>query len=199
MSPNGTLMAYSAPVDIKDLRDQAALTSMAWKEYETSFLAKQADAAAQSEQGQSAKSKGLETLTIEFQHNNIIVRALQPKLLLVLVGGVPPSRRTFFKITPEAYGSPRYPTIDTADTGPSTTNLTSSLNASTHSLSSTADQVGTATPKAASIFSTMSQKEKDVKVGVLHIQRKKIDALTQFIRADFDSKGFMMPDDSSLP
>lgn len=45
----------------------------------------------------------------------------------------------------------------------------------------------------------MSQRDKDIKLGALHIQRKKLDAMTKFIRDDFNSKGFVMPDDLSFP
>jgi hypothetical protein len=185
-------MAYSTPVDIKDLRDQAALISMAWKEHETNFLAKKAKA---SQDGSSSQS-GLETLTIEFQRNNIIVRAIQPTLLLVLVGGVPPSRKAIFKITPEAHGDARYPAVDIPDQGPPPTSEPAEGGLSAQP---TGDEGSVGKQKASSITSTMSQREKDMKLGALHIQRKKIDALTDFIRADFDSRGFVMPDDSSFP
>jgi hypothetical protein len=52
--------------------------------------------------------------------------------------------------------------------------------------------------KAASVLSTMSSRERDVKGGALHIQRKKIDALTEYLRSDFDAKGFVMPDDAGF-
>ncbi|KAF2713393.1 hypothetical protein K504DRAFT_370902 [Pleomassaria siparia CBS 279.74] len=195
MSPNGTLMAYSTPVDIKDLRDQAALISMAWKEHEASFLAKQARPNNQTEPEESS----LETLTIEFQHNNILIRAIQPKLLLVLVGGVPPSRRTLFKVTTEAFGDLRYPPIEVLESDTESVKRLPQSDASAESASPTDEVRGIAKAKTPSIMSHMSQKEKDIKVGVLHIQRKKLDALTAFIRADFDSKGFVMPDDSSFP
>lgn len=195
MSPNGALMAYSTPVDIKDLRDQAALVSMAWKDSEASLLVKRSKGANGSESSKSTSRQGLETLTIEFQHNNIIVRAIQPKLLLVLVGGVPPNRNNIFKITPEAYGDPRYPSAEplpeeeqTSVQGDPSTDNQQLIEAESDHLK----------PKAASICSTMSQRDKDLKLGVLHIQRKKIDALTKFIRADFEAKGFVMPDDSSI-
>jgi hypothetical protein len=196
MSPNGTLMAYSTPVDIKDLRDQAALISMAWKEHEASFHAKQAKHRDQSESEESPSE--LETLTIEFQHNNIIIRAIQPKLLLVLVGGVPPSRRTIFKVTAEAHGDPRYPPIEGSESPSASTNVPQSDASAELSVPTNEDR-SLSKKKTASIASNLSQKEKDVKVGVLHIQRKKLDALTNFIRADFDSKGFVMPDDSTFP
>jgi hypothetical protein len=196
MSPNGTLMAYSTPVDIKDLRDQAALISMAWKEHEASFHAKQAKHRDLSDSEES--SSELETLTIEFQHNNIIIRAIQPKLLLVLVGGVPPSRRTVFKVTAEAHGDPRYPPIKGPESASAPTNVPQSDSSAELSVPTNEDRI-LPKKKTASIASNMSQKEKDVKVGVLHIQRKKLDALTEFIRADFDSKGFVMPDDSTFP
>ncbi|ORY03733.1 hypothetical protein BCR34DRAFT_492139 [Clohesyomyces aquaticus] len=191
MSPNGTLMAYSTPVDIKDLRDQAALISMAWKEHEASMIAKRQD-------GDPTESP-LETLTIEFQHNNIIVRAIQPKLLLVLVGGVPPSRRSLFKITTEAYGEPRYPQADDPEPESGQTGQPEEASSSIDSTTPVGGEAGETKKKTASISSHMSQREKDIKTGVLHIQRKKIDALTEFMRKDFDEKGFVMPDDSSFP
>lgn len=197
MSPNGTLMAYSTPVDIKDLRDQAALISMAWKDQEKQLLSQQSH----QDSDHPSSSSNLETLTIEFQQNNIIVRAIQPQLLLVLVGGVPPTRKATFKITPEVHGAPRYPSVDSSDSDTPSTNQ-AAVESPPASTSLNHEDPGTfrlGKNKAASIASTMSQREKDVKSGVLHIQRKKIDALTDFIRADFDSKGFVMPEDSSFP
>jgi len=187
MSPNGTLMAYSTPVDIKELRDQAALVSMAWKEQE-SHLAQQ-----RSQQDVEDSQPPLETLTIETQHNNIIVRAIQRSLLLVLVGGVPPARRKVFRITPEVKGSGRWP-VEIGEGGEGR-GKSATLSGDSPAAGGNA---GT-TLKAPSILSTMSQREKDVKTGALHIQRKKLDALTDFIRKDFEAKGFVMPDDSNFP
>ncbi|KAF2654792.1 hypothetical protein K491DRAFT_768660 [Lophiostoma macrostomum CBS 122681] len=211
MSPNGTLMAYSTPVDIKDLRDQAALISMAWKEHETQHLTARRQPSNPDDDADPDTARppqGLETLTIEFQSNNIIVRAIQPKLLLVLVGGVPPSRKISFKITAETYGDPRYPSTD-VPSSPSPTLESAALDqAADGELSSgetsnpSGDESGASLKrkqKAASVVSSMSQREKDVKIGALHIQRKKIDALTEFIRRDFDERGFVMPDDSNFP
>ena len=193
MSPNGTLMAYSTPVDIKDLRDQAALVSMAWKEHEANYVAKRSK---QPEaESDDSRPQGLETLTIEFENGNIIVRALQPKLLLVVVGAVPPSRKISFKITPEAYGDQRYPPVEIPASDPE--GEVSPGDASTPSEDEST--LGKQKLNTASIISNMSQKEKDVKIGALHIQRKKIDVLTEFIRNDFDEKGFVMPDDSNFP
>lgn len=184
MSPNGTLMAYSTPVDIKELRDQAALISMAWKEQEA--LRKQ-----QSDNSNTVQPP-LETLTIETQHNNIITRAIQPSLLLVLVGAVPPFRKPIFKITPEGRGDARYPATDLPEEPPGRPSPEADS-------SPESDETAVTKKKAPSILSTMSQREKDIKIGALHIQRKKIDALTDFIRADFDARGFVMPDDSTFP
>ncbi|KAF2136019.1 uncharacterized protein K452DRAFT_238263 [Aplosporella prunicola CBS 121167] len=174
MSPNGTLLAYSTPANIKELRDQAALISMTWKEQEAKF---------DSPDGEASSSKLLETLTIEFDNNNLIVRAIQPKLLLVLVGGVPPGRKQSFKVTPEAQGDPRYPPA--AEPSPS----------------QPPSVIGSPeAPSSASIAeSHLSIREKDLKLGALHIQRKKIDSMTRFIRRDFERKGFVMPDDVSFP
>lgn len=39
----------------------------------------------------------------------------------------------------------------------------------------------------------------ELRLGLLHIQRKKVDAATEHMRADFKSKGFSMPHDLSIP
>lgn len=197
MSPNGTLLAYSKPVDIKELRDQAALISMVWKEHEGS-LKQKGEQATSSDASSSHSSNGnsaLETLTIEFASNNLIVRAIQPKLLLVLVGGVPPGHDAPFKITAEAYGEPRYPheALSPPAGKSSDGNATLSHGQGDPVEGSSTAQLSTSIPE-----SHMSQMEKDVKMGLLHIQRKKLDAMTRFLRTDFDAKGFVMPDDTSF-
>jgi hypothetical protein len=47
-------------------------------------------------------------------------------------------------------------------------------------------------------MSNMSQREKDVRLGVLHVQRKRLDALADYASRDFESSGFVMPADSDL-
>lgn len=138
-------MAYSKPFDIKEIRDQAALISMVWKE-----AAKQC----------AAKSKQLETLTIEFTHNNIIMHAIQPNFIMVMVGGIPPNKEKVFKATPEAKGDPRYPPTDLPESD-----------------------------------AGLSQTEKDIKLGLLHVQRRKMDKLCETIRKEFERTGFQMPDE----
>ncbi|KAF2870080.1 hypothetical protein BDV95DRAFT_496856 [Massariosphaeria phaeospora] len=195
MSPNGTLMAYSTPTDIKDLRDQAAVISMAWKDHHSSATPQSSpkkDAAAYA----AAAAPAVETLTIEFQQNNVIVRAIQPNLLLVLVGSVPPATQGVFKITAESKGDARYPPVEVGEVEARV------VEPSRDGDEAVAAGDENAAPKqnaASSIHSTVSQKEKDVKIGVLHIQRKKIDALTEYMRKDFNTKGFVMPDDGNFP
>ena len=171
MSPNGTLMAYTTPIDIRALRDQAALLSMAWKDHASKL----------------PSPSSLETLTIETPNNNIIARAIQPALLLVLVGGVPPGRKDVFKITPEARGDARYPPALDEEEEEAGAGGGGEVAGS-----------GSGNGKAPSVLSTVSSRERDVKGGLLHIQRKKVDALTVYLRGEFDAKGFVMPDDSSF-
>ncbi|KAK8158058.1 hypothetical protein BKA80DRAFT_206894 [Phyllosticta citrichinensis] len=199
MSPNGTLLAYSRPANIKELRDQAALVSMAWKEHEHSVRSETSHS--ENHEPSASSRAPLETLTIEFDNGNLIVRAIQPKLLLVLVGGVPPGRKQSFKVTPEIQGSARYPP-ETAD---SSTNGHGRIipPASTDSHNSSQDPASIGSPDAPSSVSVaeshMSQREKDTELGPLHVQRKKVDAMTNFIRQDFERRGFVMPDDVSFP
>jgi hypothetical protein len=200
MSPNGTLLAYSTPVDIKELRDQAALISIAWKEHcqgrqkpaapiprKDSARADQSAAAAAS---QSLKSP-LKTLTIQSRDCNILVRLLQPELLLILVGNIPPKKSQNFHINAEGQGDPRYPPIDISLSRPgSSSNLLQG--------DAAADGSTRGKAKAPSVMSNMSQREKDIRHGVLHVQRKRLDALADYALRDFDSTGFVMPADSDL-
>jgi hypothetical protein len=199
MSPNGTLLAYSTPVDIKELRDQAALISIAWKEHcqgrqkpPVPGQRKESARIDNSAGGNAAQSlqPALRTLTIQSRDCNILVRLLQPELLLVLVGNIPPRKNQSFKINAEGYGDPRYPSVDAAPSRPgSSSNLLQGDGPSDKSL---------AKGKTPSIMSNMSQRERDIRSGVLHVQRKRLDALADYALRDFESTGFVMPADSDL-
>jgi hypothetical protein len=183
MSPNGNLLAYSTPVNIKELRDQAALISAAWKEQ---CIGRQTQSTpdprkdSAREDAEAAQQNGLkpplETLTIQAENCNILVRSLQPELLFVLIGELPPNKVQPFKITAESHGDLRYPTPESAE--------------APHGASNTL--------KAPSIRSSMSQREKDVRLGVLHVHRKRLDALTEYLQGDFKDSGFIMPADWAL-
>lgn len=131
----------------------------------------------------SGLKPALETLTIETESCNILVRSLQPELLFVLLGELPPNRSQGFNITAEGHGDPRHPALEGSDTqGGAPANA----------------QGATGRLKAPSIHSSMSQREKDLRLGVLHVQRKRLDALTDYIQRDFRDSGFVMPADWAL-
>lgn len=94
MSPNGTLIAYSASTDMKNVRDRAALVSMAWKEHA------------------STKDSDMRALTIETTSCNIIARSVQPALLLVIIGRTDARAAKQFYATPEFVGDDIYPHAD---------------------------------------------------------------------------------------
>ena len=187
MSPSGTLLAYSTPANIKELRDQATLISMAWKDHKISMEAKARETSQSADGSENASGpKTLETLTIEFDHANLIVRAIQANLLLVLVGDVPSGRSDIFNITPEETKDPRYPpadtTIPTVDTNETDKEVVDDKTSES--------QIG----HSPSIdYNDTQQQDKESRLGLLHVQREKVDALCDFIRCDFDSKGFVMP------
>lgn len=195
MSPNGTLLAYSKPVDIKELRDQAALISIVWKD--NCANREKAPQSAQST-NESPLKPALKTLTVETEDCNIIIRLLQPELLLVLVGRIPPKKQQHFRITPEAHNDSRYPDIDVTLSRPSSgTKLLQGDTTIDRTILSTDAELN-ANNKAPSLKSSMSQREKDIRIGALHIQRKKLDALAKYILKDFEDTGFVMPADSDL-
>ncbi|KAF2825306.1 hypothetical protein CC86DRAFT_295355 [Ophiobolus disseminans] len=202
MSPNGTLLAYSTPVDIKELRDQAALISIAWREQSQGRQKppvpeyRKDSARIDSSPSPTQSSKpALKTLTIQSRDCNILVRLLQPELLLILVGNIPPKKSQTFKINAEGYGDPRYPAVDTSLSRPgSSSNFLQGDAAADAKTGSTQTSKG----KAPSIRSNMSQRDTDIRLGVLHVQRKRLDALADYALRDFESTGFIMPADSDL-
>lgn len=188
MSPGGTLLAYSTPANIKELRDQATLISMAWEDHQISIGAKAKEASHSADENDSTADRNcLETLTIEFDHANLIVRAIQANLLLVLLGDVPPGRSNVFKITPEGVSDPRYPSAET----------TVSTEAAREADKEVADdetldsQIGHSSSDDDNRDTQL--KDKESRLSLLHVQREKADALCDFIRRDLDSKGFVMP------
>lgn len=202
MSPNGTLLAYSTPVDIKELRDQAALISIAWKEHcqgrQKPTISQRKEArGSETATGASSLQPALRTLTIQSQACNILVRLLQPELLLVLVGSIPPKKNQSFRINAEGDGDPRYPSADASPSRPGSSPRLLQGDGANESLKPTGSEVS-GKGKAPSIMSNMSQREKDIRHGVLHVQRKRLDALADYALRDFESTGFVMPADSDL-
>ncbi|KAI0577621.1 hypothetical protein TUN199_08398 [Pyrenophora tritici-repentis] len=196
MSPNGTLLAYSKPVQTKELRDQAALISMAWKEHCTGRQKFPARAGTATD---PSLRPALRTLTIETQDCNIIVRLLQPELLLVLIGRIAPSKKQTFKISPEGQGDPRYPETDFPSSRPgSSSKPLLPGDAASDNLASGNGEGLAVKNKAPSLFSNMSQREKDIRGGALHVQRKKLDALAEYVLKDFEDTSFVMPADADL-
>jgi hypothetical protein len=179
MSPNGTLLAYSKPVQTKELRDQAALISMTWKD---NCQGRQKLSARNGNTQDQSLKPTLKTLTIETPDCNIIVRLLQPELLLVLIGRVAPGKKQAFKISPEGHGDARYPEADDAVSRPASSNE---------------DDLAIKN-KAPSLLSNMSQRDRDIRGGALHVQRKRLDALAEYVLRDFGDTGFVMPADADL-
>jgi len=167
MTPNGTLLAHSQPTDMKDLRKQVARTALTWQEYE----AQTNSSSRGSEQALSLPDdvSALHTLIIESETSNVLVRALQRQLLLVLEGGVPPRKSTF---------EPRI-TAEDVDGKPLHDNLP-------------ADSA-----RGSPISSDPATSVSNASTNVLGLHRKKLDAMAAAITADFEQTGFKMPEESA--
>ncbi|KAF2207925.1 hypothetical protein CERZMDRAFT_50086, partial [Cercospora zeae-maydis SCOH1-5] len=126
MTPNGTLLAYSRPVDINDLRKQAAITAICWQEHRSQDE-RRTDPSAE----HSVEQNPLHTLIVESETSNIIMRQIQKQLLLVLEGGVPPRRAAFVKTTTAeaANGTRLLSNPNEGDSAP-TSNVASDMNVS---------------------------------------------------------------------
>lgn len=177
MTPNGTLLAYSHPTGIKTLRNKAAMVALSWQEHEQSVQpqpeeSEQEDAEdAEDEHARPARptelAVKLRALTIESMTSNILTTSVQSGLLLTLEGGVPPCRHAFEpKTTAEGEDDAVYPAEHSADEATSNTD-----------------------PVTSRPSSTMS----DAAVGVLRLQRKKVEALSNAILDELERTGFQMP------
>lgn len=168
MTLNGTLLAYSQPTDAKVIRKLAAVAALSWQEYEAALPT---SSTTLNRLGDLTKPKRrLYALTIESDSSNVLVRRLQPELLLVLEGGVPPRRRTFEPHTTaeDFKGEP---------------------------LTITPDQTSVDTPLGTSI-SSKAESSVGASASVLGLHRRKLDAMASAITADFERTGFKMPDES---
>ena len=169
MTPNGTIIAYSQPTNIRDLRRQAAMAALSWQEHEGSPPRDSGEI-----DGEPSKIKMtglLRTLTMESESSNLIIRKVQPQLLLVLEGGVPPRRRTFEpRVTPEGPGDAPYPAQDEG-------NIDSVVGSSASSIAESA--------------------KSSAGLGALGLQRRKLDALAAAIAQSLEQTGFKMPDEGN--
>lgn len=119
ITPNGTLLANSIPVEARGLRKQAALVVLTWQEHQP--VEKKPSLTDEGGARGDAPKPRLQTLTIESWTSNTIATLVQPQLLLVLEGGIPPRRKGFEpKTTPEFQGDTVYPNLETDDLGSST-------------------------------------------------------------------------------
>jgi hypothetical protein len=162
ITPNGTLLANSslATSNARDLKKQVALAALSWQEHQKASTLDDHE----SDQTRHVKDD-LYTLVVESENNNLLIRKLQPQLLLVLEGGVPPRKPSFEpRITAENASGDSINPIRGGD---------SSLSASLSS-------------KAESSISMASS-------GVLALHRKRLDLMASAIKAEFDETGFKMP------
>ena len=166
---NGTLLANSQPTDVRELRKQVAMVIMSWQEQQAAVA--QQPNEPDSSLDESDQPGRLQALTMEMDNANVIAYKLQPQLILVLEGGVPPRRPGFeAKVTAEGPDDDTYPADDVSAAGP---NLGTSVSSKTPSTGTNAA------------------------VSVLRLQRKKLEAMANAIMDDFERTGFKMPDEAS--
>ncbi|KAK3110507.1 hypothetical protein LTR53_015135 [Teratosphaeriaceae sp. CCFEE 6253] len=162
MTPNGTLLAHTQPSDARELRKQVAMVALSWQEHA------QIPAEPDEASSQTQRQQDLHTLIIESETGNVVVRRIQPQLLLVLEGGVPP-RKPSFEPRVVAEGPEGGPSHDGRSAGSPSTSISS---------------------KADSSMSTAT-------AGVLALHRRKLDMMAAAIVAEFDQTGFHMPGEGS--
>ncbi|KAF1981538.1 hypothetical protein K402DRAFT_342191 [Aulographum hederae CBS 113979] len=212
---NGTLLAYNKPVaDMRQLRNQAAMVSRAWKDYFMPTDPPKEEPKRNDSPEETDSNTPHETLAEYTARSggNVIVRALQNKLLLVLIGGIPPGTVKEFNIIYETASDSRYPDPETARAQvappkppqqlqgqPSKRRLRGSPppQASLRNTPSfSSEELTVSTSPAPSAQSELTPREKELRKGALHIQRKRLDSLADYISKELQEKDFTMPDDS---
>jgi len=172
MTPNGTLLAYSQPTNINDLRKQAAMAAITWQEHEKQHPeGDMADGFQHEIREELGPQEPLHVLTIESESANVLVRRVQEHLVLVLEGGVPP-RKT---------GAERRITAEGAD--------------GTHRQQPPPHESGDSTSIRSS--ATQGTSSSGLAANVLKLQRNKLDALAEAIIAEFKQTGFKMPEEGA--
>lgn len=168
MTPNGTLLAYSQPTDINDLRKQAAMAAITWQEREKQDPdGDLADSFHQDIREHDAPKQPLHVLVLETERVNVLMRRVQDRLLLVLEGGVPPRKS----------GAERRITAESVDG---------------------TQQQWPHDGDSASIKSSATQSDGGgLAANVLRLQRAKLEALAKVIVAEFDQTGFKMPEEGA--
>lgn len=171
MTPNGTLLAYSQPANTKELRKQAAMVALSWQEHEMADV-QQSPETEDEDHDPAEDVHHIRALTVEAVSSNTLATRLQPHLLLVLEGGVPPRRQEFEpKTTAESPDDDQYPPED-----PNLASLT----------------------KDATVSSRASSINSNAAISVLRLQRKKLEAMANAIIDEFERSGFEMPEEGAL-
>ncbi|KAI9835903.1 MAG: hypothetical protein M1819_001801 [Sarea resinae] len=189
-TPSGLLVANSSPANVRALRNQVALAGSIWQQYAAVATAGIIHGAlSENEFGAISTSthKDLGVLTIELRDVNLVVREIRPQLLLGLIG---PKYKPGLGNSISAMVSEREPEPDVS--------VDPTLNAIDSSSTS-----GSATKP--DIFDTNyqtsvensrkeeSQRERDLRLGALHILKLKAEALGAFLEQEL--KEFNMPPD----
>ena len=170
MTPNGTLLAYNQPTNTKEIRKQAAMIALSWQEHEIASVERDPDIH-EEDHDPAEHVDHIRALTVEAANSNILATRVQAHLLLVLEGGVPPRRQGFEpKTTAESPDDDQYPPED-----PSLANLANDA---------------TVSSRASSINSNAT-------IGVLRLQRKKLEAMANAIIDEFERTGFDMPEEAA--
>ncbi|KAF2224474.1 hypothetical protein BDZ85DRAFT_281061 [Elsinoe ampelina] len=181
-TPNGSLLAYTSPTDIRELRDQVALISMTWKE-QLDLRENDMDDEGHTDPNEPT----MHTMTMEFENRNIVVRLLQANLLLVLEGGVPPRKPRQVQVTTEGPRDQRYPPHADGAVSKSVENGSTRPNGSV-----TATEPPGSPSGHSEASTTMSVRKAK---NVLDVHRRKLDAMTTIIRSELRKIHFEMPSD----
>jgi hypothetical protein len=222
LTTKSDLLAYPRPNDIKQYRNEAALIIKSWKDADREFAEQHNRNIPSHKTGNiHINDNELFALTIQTDSGNVLIRAVQPCLLLVLVGCKPKSTRSKpEQFTSEAKGDARYPAIldapppvidfsanifdDDDDEELSPTTLSATRASSTYKAksSNSSDHQGQRSPtdeNEEDLDANLDDKEAEEQqsADLLYLQRDKLDAMADWLAARLSEKEFRMKEDNS--
>jgi hypothetical protein len=225
VTTSSELLSYSHPTDIKKFRSETALIVKTWKEYDLEIMQEHGREATSYENPTGRIEDGeMYGLTIEMRSGTIIARAVQPCLLLILVGhsNNPHNEGDIAnRFHVEVKGDSRYPPSQAL---PDTMSFEESVpdesigkeqdqgdvprpngdqsNGSQASQHSSKPGTGTHSPQSSEQTSIPAQEHDKIQVeddgqaaAILHIQRLKLDSMVDWLAQQLKKHDFVFTED----
>jgi len=152
----------------------------------------------------SLQNGDVDAIILQIGDKNLIVKAIQPSILIVLVGITAPKEELALRAAHEIVGVPsrglsslRPPSQQSSIAAkPAHLSIPGEADAQADAVSVQSGHSRNESGYSVSDSSAIVARQ-DVNVDLLHIQKRKLDRIAEYIKSEFDKEGFVMPYDLS--